>query len=275
MKDTNIDVVPASSTPSQRSARALSIAATAWYTPVLLGQWIFVAYIFYAYGWPILEGNIVAWNDHLSQAYVPGRSLGNASVAVHLGLAVIIHFFGPLQLVQQVRSRFPTFHRWSGRVFVLCVVIVVAAGAYMLVVREIGAWTLRAGFIVQGLFILWFAWQAVRHARERKFTEHMRWATRLFLAASAVWFFRVIIMIWFVLTGGIGIDTSDGTGWFLDVMSLLQFLPLALYEVYWRIKMGSNSRARYIFAAFLWLAAIATTIGVGLATLGMWFPVLG
>ena len=125
-----------------------------------------------------------------------------------------------------------------------------------------------------GLLILWFAWQAVRYARQRKFAIHMRWATRLFLAASAVWFFRVIIMIWFVLTGGIGIDQSDGTGWFIDAMSGLQFLPLVLYEVYWRIKAGSSNRARFGFATFLWLAAVATSVGVGLAALGMWFPVL-
>lgn len=222
-----------------------------------------------------MGGDIAAWNDHLSEAYVPDRSVGNISVAVHLGLAVIIHFFGPLQLVPLVRSRFPTFHRWSGRIFVFTVLIVVAAGAYMLVVREIGAWTLRAGFAVQGLLILWFAWQTVRYARQRNFAVHMLWATRLFLAASAVWFFRVIIMIWFVLTGGIGIDTSDGTGWFLDAMSALQFLPLVLYEVYSRIKTGSSSLARFVFAGFLWVAALAMTLGVGLATLGMWFPVLG
>lgn len=263
------------SNPSARSVKALSVAATAWYTPVLLGQWIFVAYILYAFGWPVLTGDVAAWNDRISEAYVPGRTLGNISVGVHLILAIVIHFFGPLQLVPSVRSRFPKFHRWSGRAFVVCVVIVVAAGAYMLVVREIGAWTLRAGFTVQGLLILWFAWQTVRYARQRKFAVHMRWATRLFLAASAVWFFRVIIMIWFVLTGGIGIDTSDGTGWFIDAMSVLQFLPLALYEAYWRIKVSASSRARFAFAAFLWVAAIATTVGVGLATLGMWFPVLG
>ena len=260
--------------PSSRAVKALSIAATAWYTPVLIGQWIFVAYIFYAYCWPVLMGDITAWNEHLSQAYVPGRVLGNIFVAIHLGLAVIIHFLGPLQLVPRVRSKFPAFHRWSGRAFVLSVCIVVAAGAYMLFVREIGSWVLRTGFIVQGLLILWFAFQAVHNARQHKITIHMRWATRLFLAASAVWFFRVIIMIWFVLTGGIGIDQSNGTGWFIDAMSALQFLPIVLYEIYWRIKVGSSNRARIVFAVFLWFAAIATTVGVALATLGMWFPIL-
>ena len=259
---------------SPRAAKALSIAAAAWYTPVLVGQWIFVAFILRAYGWPVITGDIAAWNEHLSQAYVPGRSLGNILVAVHLGLAVIIHFFGPLQLVPAIRARFPAFHRWSGRAFVVSVVIGVAAGAYMLVVREIGAWTLRVAFIFQGILVLWFAWQAVGYARQRKFSFHMRWATRLFLVASAVWFLRVMVMIWFVLTGGIGIDRSDGTGWFIDAMSALQFLPLALYEFYWRIKAGKNNRAHFGFAAFLWIAAILTAVGVGLATLGIWFPVL-
>lgn len=258
-----------------KPAKALRIAAAAWYTPVLLGQWIFVAYIFYAYGWPVVEGDITGWNKHLSEAYVPDRTLGNLSVATHLALAVVIHLLGPLQLVPFVRSRFPVFHRWSGRVFVACVIIVAAAGAYMLVTREIGAWTLRLGFAIQGVFILWFAWQAVRFARRGEFSLHRRWATRLFLAASAVWFFRVILMIWFALTGGVGINIDDGTGWFLDAMSVLQYLPLALFEAYWRIQGGSSKRAHYGAAAFLWVAAIATTGGVGLATLGMWFPVLG
>jgi hypothetical protein len=241
----------------------------------LIGQWIFTAYILYSYGAPLLTGQLEAWNAHLSQAYVPDRTLGNISVAVHLLLAIIIHFFGPLQLVPHVRNRFPKFHRWSGRVFVACVILVTIAGAYMLVVREIGAWTLRTGFIVQGGLILGFAWQAVRYARRREFAAHMRWATRLFLAASAVWFFRVLIMIWFVLTGGVGIDTTDGTGWFIDAMTVLQFLPLALYEVYVRIKMSTSTAARISFAIFLWISVALMTVGVGLATLGMWFPVLG
>jgi len=255
--------------------RAMQLAASAWYTPVLIGQFIFVAYIFYAYGIPLVVGDLSEWNSHLSSAWVTGRDIGNAAVAAHLALAVIIHIGGPLQLVPAIRRRFPTFHRWTGRAFVAGVIIAVISGAYMLVVREIGAWTLRLGFIMQGALILWFTYYALRHAMRREIDVHMRWATRLFLAASAVWFYRVIIMIWFVLTGGIGIDTSDGTGWFMDVMSFGQFLPLVIYELYNALKTGGGSTARYAMAVFLWLAAAATTVGVALAALGMWFPVLG
>ena len=254
--------------------KAMTFAAAVWYLPVLLGQFIFVAYIFYAYGGPLIVGNPSGWNDHLSEAWVDNRSVGNTAVALHLLLAVVVHVGGPLQLMPAVRRRWPAFHRWTGRAFVAAVIIATISGGYMLIVREIGAWPLQAGFITQAMLIVWFTVMAVRAAMRRDIDTHMRWATRLFLAASAVWFFRVLVMVWYVLTGGIGIDTSTGTGWFLDVMSAAQFLPLAVYELYNWLKSNGPSAARLAMAGFLWMAAGLTTEGVGLAALGMWFPVL-
>ena len=258
-----------------KSLRAMQRAAAVWYAPVLIGQFIFAAYIIYTYGLPFFGGEIERWNHHISEAWMPKRPLGNGAVAAHLLLAVVIHIGGPLQLVPAVRRRFAAFHRWTGHAFVLGVMIAVISGVYMLIVREIGAWTLRLGFSIQALLILWFTFFALRHAMARRIKDHMVWATRLFLAASAVWFFRVMIMIWFVTTGGIGIDTSDGTGWFLDVMTVGQFLPLAVYEVYARLKTRGSNAGRYAMAIFLWIAAALTTLGVGVATVGAWFPILG
>lgn len=258
-----------------RGSGALRLAAQAWYTPVLIGQWAFTAYILYAFLWPALTGNLAAWNDRISDAYVPGSNLGNAAVGGHVFLAIAVHFFGPLQLVPAVRKRFPAFHRWSGRLFILGVTVAVISGGYMLVVREIGNALLRTGFIIQALLMVWFGALAVYHAIGRRIDIHMRWATRLFLAASAVWFFRVMIMAWFATTGGIGIDTSNGTGWFIDAMTFLQFLPILLYEVYWRVRDSGGAGSRLAMAAFLWVAAAVMTVGVFLATFGMWFPVLG
>ena len=272
---TDISMTDPSPAKRRRALKAMTFAAAAWYVPVLVGQFIFVAYIFYAYGVPLLGGDITGWNNHISQAWVSGRPLGNGAVAAHLALAVVIHIGGPLQLVPAVRRRWPKFHRITGRAFIAGVFIAVISGVYMLLVREIGEWTIRLGFSVQAALIIWFTIFALRHAMKRNIAQHMVWATRLFLAASAVWFFRVMIMIWYVTTGGIGIDQSNGTGWFLDIMSIGQFLPLFVYEVYHRLKTGGSPAARYAMAGFLWIAAGATAMGVGLATLGMWFPVLG
>lgn len=250
-------------------------AAAIWFAPVLIGQFIFVAYIFYAYGAPLLSGNLTEWNSHLSEAWVAGRTGGNMAVLAHLILAIVIHIGGPLQLVPAVRNHFPRFHRWTGRTFVLGVLIAIVTGTYMSIVRGIGEWTLWAGFGLQSVLILVFTTFALRAALRRDFKQHMRWATRLFLAASAIWFLRVMVMIWFVLTGGIGIDQSNGTGWFLDIMAFGQFLPLVIYEIYNALKTRGPDWARYAMAVFLFIAAGLTATGVGLATLGMWFPVLG
>ena len=260
---------------NRRALKAMTFAASAWFVPVLVGQFIFVAYILHTYGSPLFFGDMTQWNDHLSEAWIAGRTMGNGAVAAHLALAIVVHIGGPLQLIPQVRSRFPRFHRWTGRVFVFAMLVAVVSGAYMMIARDIGEWTLYLGFSTQMIFIIWFAAFTLRHAIRREISDHMRWATRLFLAASAVWFLRILVMVWFVLTGGIGIDQTTGTGWFLDIMSVGQFLPLAGYEIYHRLKSGGTAIARYAMAAFLWFAALATAVGVALATLGMWFPVLG
>lgn len=256
------------------STTVLRWSAAIWYTPVLLGQWIFAAYVVHVYGFPLAAGNIEAWNNHLSDAHIPGDHLGNIAVAAHLGLALIVHFLGPLQLVPWIRRKLPAFHRWNGRAFVIAVLIAVAAGNYMLLARDLGSISLKLGFIAQSILIVWFTVFALKNAITRNIAVHERWAIRLFLAASSVWFFRVIIMVWYVLTGGIGINPETATGWFLDAMAALQFLPLLFYEIYIRTKTGNSFTAKWSMAVFLIIAALLTSIGVGLATIGMWFPIL-
>ncbi|WOI53381.1 DUF2306 domain-containing protein [Parvularcula sp. LCG005] len=253
-------------------SKFLSISAAIWYIPVLVGQWIFAAYIIHTYGGSLLSNDLLAWNEHLANAYVPGNHLGNVVVGSHLFLGLIAHLGGPLQLVPSVRKRFPTFHHWNGRIFVVAAILAVFAGLYMLFVRDIGAWAMRLGFLLQSLFILIFAYATLQNAIARRFAVHRRWATRLFLAASAVWFFRVFVMVWFVTTGGVGIDTNTGSGWFLDAMAALQFLPLVGYEVYLRVEASRRNSAKFAASLFLLVAAVAMAVGVTVATLGMWFP---
>ena len=45
--------------------------------------------------------------------------MGNTAVVMHVASAVIIMLAGAVQLVPQVRNRFPVFHRWNGRIYML------------------------------------------------------------------------------------------------------------------------------------------------------------
>ena len=78
-------------------------------------------------------------------------------------------------------------------------------------------------------------------------------------------------MIWFLITGGIGIDFENGRGWFLDAMSLGQFLPLVVLEVFFITQNNPQRTKVLIFSSFLFLCGLATIVGVALLAFGMWF----
>ncbi|MEP3226448.1 MAG: DUF2306 domain-containing protein [Parasphingorhabdus sp.] len=259
-----------------RGVKALKCATIFWFAVTALGQWIFLAYVLAVYGGPLLANNLPAWNDHFSSAFIPGNWLNNISAIAHMALAVVILGGGPLQLIPQIRSRYPTFHRWLGRSYLVALVVTAVAGLYLLANRDVGGLPMKLGFILQGVLILWFAVQAYRRARARRFVDHRRWALRLFMVASAVWYFRILMMIWVALTGGVGLDFETGKGWFLDMMSFGQYLPLLLLELYFRTTEQPNRKlgesGQLILAGCLAIAGLATALGVAMATLGMWLP---
>jgi len=251
---------------------AMRRSAIFWFAAITAGHWIFLSYIIAMFGTKAIQGDFAAWNDHLSKGYVSGDHLGNGMVAAHLLFGAFILGAGPLQLIPQIRSRFPSFHRWTGRIYMASVYVAVTAGLYMLFSREIGSWSLKAGFLIQAVLILVYMIFALRHAMARQFTQHRRWALRFFMVSSIALSYRVVFVIWMLLTGGIGIDLETGKGVFLDFMAIGQFAPLLCLELYFRIEKTGGIRSRYAIAVFLGVAGIATCVGVLMLTIGFWFP---
>ena len=251
---------------------ALKRSATLWFLATTAGHWIFLTYILVVFGGTAIQGDFAAWNNRLTRAHVDGDLVGNAVVASHLLFAAIVLGAGLLQLVPHIRSRFPVFHRWVGRFYMGTVVVATLSGLHMLFARDIGSTTLKTGFVAQAALICVFAALAMRFAIFRQFDRHRRWALRFFMVSSIALSYRVIFMIWVLLTGGIGVDFETGEGAFLDVMTIGQFFPLLSLELYFRTVDGGGAKCRYAMAGFLSLAGIATGLGVLLLTVGLWFP---
>ncbi len=73
--------------------------------------------------------------------------MGNLAVVMHVASAVIIMLAGAVQLVPQVRNRFPVFHRWNGRIYMLTAVTLSMAGLYMTWIRgSVGDLSRTPGF---------------------------------------------------------------------------------------------------------------------------------
>jgi hypothetical protein len=252
---------------------ALKAAARIWFLVAACGQALFAFYVTLSYGSSAAHGDFARM-----KGYVAGDSVGNATIMAHLLLAAIVTIGGPLQLVPAVRARVPAFHRWNGRVYLVAAVTAAIAGLYLELGRDhIGSAVSQFAVSLDAVLIIVCAAMALRYALARDFTTHRRWALRLFLVVSGVWFFRVMLMFWIAINGGAaGFDPKTFMGPAIDIISFAQYaLPLAVLEIYLRVQRGAGAGARLATAGALALLTIAMGLGMFVAFKAMWLnPIL-
>jgi hypothetical protein len=154
-------------------------------------------------------------------------------------------------------------------------VVTSCVGLYMVWIRgSIGGLIQHLGISLDALLIILFSVLTLRYAIARKFRTHRRWALRLFMAASAVWFFRVGIMFWiFINQGPVGFDVQTFRGPFLSFLSFADYLiPLAFLEIYFRAKDSNSIIFKIIAASLITIATLGMCIGIFVATMGLWLP---
>lgn len=253
---------------------ALRRAAVFCYMAIAAGQAAFILFILLYYYSATLTGNWVEWNEKpIITGYVPGDYVGNIFFAAHVLMAAIITFSGLLQLVPLLRMRWPAFHRWNGRLYLLVALTLSLGGLWMVWVR--GTWLTIGGAFgisLNAALIIIAAAMAWRHARARNFVAHRCWAIRLFVLASAVWFMRVGYMAWGLATGGAGIGKALDGPFDLFIAFANSLLPLAVAEMYLRVDLRGTPMAKSLVASLLILCAITILGGSIGAWLVMWGP---
>lgn len=255
---------------------ALRVSAVFWFCVAVLGQLMFALYVAGFYGRTAVQGRPQAWDQVLPHGYVAGDTFFNLVLALHLLFAVAITLGGALQLIPKVRRSVPTLHRWNGRVYLLLTAVMSIGGLIMVWLRGgvVGDLSQHVAISINAVLILGFAGIAWRHARARRFDAHRRWALRLFLAVSGVWFFRVGLMFWIVVNQGpVGFDAKSFTGPFLTFLAFAQYLvPLAVLQLYFYAQQRRDPRGQLAMAAGLGVLALLMTVGIAAATALMWLP---
>lgn len=258
---------------SLHARRLLARSGAFWFMTALAGQAIFAVYILIIYGGPAATGNLSSWNDILFNGLIEGDLVGNLLLMMHLALAFIITTSGPLQLIPALRNRARSFHRWNGRAYIL-VALLISSGAIILTLSRpaFGGWPnivlqgLNGGIIFVCALIAWNA------ARQRNFASHRRWAMRLFLAASGVWFLRVMMMAWAIPTGGAGLgDQLDGPAGRAAMLGQT-VIPLAVYQLYLMAEDSQSSIPKYFVAALIVSLTLIMAGGILAVSLIMWLP---
>lgn len=246
-----------------------------WFIVATIGQWLFAFYVAFSYSLKYTKSGLSGLGiKNMDGGYVSGDTIGNIFFILHLVLAVIIIIGGPLQFFPKLRSRLPSFHRWTGRLYIPSVMAAALSGFYLTWARNgVGDTIQHLGISLDAILIIIFSVFAFKYARDRKFKEHRRFATRLFLVVNGVWFFRIGLMLWVYLTDGIGINWKTFSGPFLSIWAFADYLlPLLVYELYLFALKKSNITFGYCVAFLVFILTIATALGTYRAFLELWLP---
>jgi tetratricopeptide (TPR) repeat protein len=252
---------------------AMKAAERFWFGVTLIGQLAFGFAVTSFYSLTALRGDYHAWN--FTHGYVPGVTQGNFAVVMHLISAAIIMLAGAIQLAPQVRNRFPAFHRWNGRVYMLTAGTLSLAGLYMHWVRgSVGDLSQHIGGTVNAALIWICGGMALHYALARDFKTHRRWALRLFLVVSASWFIRIMLFLWFMIfRAPVGLDPTTFTGPLPTTLSYAQYLiPLAVLEIYLRAKDSPRALRRMATAVMLFVVTLVMVAGLLAVTMAIWVP---
>jgi hypothetical protein len=254
---------------------ALKASVRFWFVVLLLGQLLFAFTVASFYGMTAARGNIHTWTKILSHGIISGDGMGNFALATHLISAVIIILAGTLQLIPQIRNRFPVFHRWTGRLYIVTAFTVSLAGLYLMWARgTVGDLPQHLGTSLMAILIMIFAVMALRYAVARDFKTHRRWALRLYLVVSASLFIRAGIFLSLLLNRGpFGFDPATFSGPFLTFVSFAQYLvPLAVLELYLHAQQRPGALMRIAISVLLFVLTLGMAAGIFAVTAGAWAP---
>ncbi|MEO0507007.1 MAG: DUF2306 domain-containing protein [Bacteroidota bacterium] len=272
------NIVQTLSSPNRKTElpkKFMNLSAKAWFLTTVVGQWLFAFYVAAFYGGSAMSGDFMKWNRVLPHGYSEGETMGNLAVALHLLFSVIVLLGGPLQFSAKLRAKFPRFHRVSGRIYIFSGILISLSGVYMVFTKgTVSGWLGDVSISINAFLVVLCAFFAIQQARQKQFASHQRWAMRLFLVMSGVWFFRIGLMFWLFVNGGpLGFDPVTFRGPFLVFLGFSQYiLPLLFAEIFFWATKRKKANTYYAMSGVLAGLIVFTAIGTLAATLMMWLP---
>ena len=132
---------------------------------------------------------------------------------VHIVPGMLFMILGPLQFSSRIRARHLRWHRLSGRVFVVCgLVIGISALVMSFGMPAIGGVNQAAATTLFGTFFLFALGKAFWHIRRREVALHRQWMIRAFSIGLAVAAIRPIIGVFFATSPLTGLTPREFFG---------------------------------------------------------------
>jgi uncharacterized membrane protein len=132
---------------------------------------------------------------------------------VHIVPGLLFMMLGPLQFSSTIRARHLRWHRRSGRIFVICgVVIGISALVMSFGMPAIGGVNQAAATALFATFFLCALCKAFWHIRRREVALHRQWMIRAFAVGLAVATIRPIVGVFFATSHFSGLTPHEFFG---------------------------------------------------------------
>lgn len=149
----------------------------------------------------IFSVSVKYYSLNFSQGFLLGKeSLFNDTIYPygffgHIATAPFIMVLGLFQFSQQLRVKFPKWHRISGKIYVGLIVFISAPSALIMAYYAKGGWMVQVAFIL--LSILWwvFTLLAYRNAVKGKFKQHQKNMMRSYVLTLSAIFLRLYFFV--------------------------------------------------------------------------------
>ena len=144
---------------------------------------------------------------------------------IHIIPGLLFMVLGPLQFSATLRARHLRWHRWSGRVYLICSLVIGVSALVMSVgMPAIGGLTQAIATTLFALYFLFALGKAYWSVLHRKIAQHREWMIRAFAIGLAVATIRPIIGLFFATSrlSGLTPDAFFGIAfWIGFVLHLL------------------------------------------------------
>ena len=123
----------------------------------------------------------------LTKQHVIHLDYYRAAFYVHIFSSIFVLLSGAFLFSKKVLQSWPKLHRWSGRVYVLLLLLVSAPSGFVMAFHANGGLVAQLSFFVLTPLWWWFTWVGFDMARRRQFKAHRDWMLRSYaLTLSAV-----------------------------------------------------------------------------------------
>lgn len=123
---------------------------------------------------------------------IVANAFANPFLAIHVAGGVVALLAGPVQFVRGIRTRWPLFHRATGRIYVVACAVGAPTG-FVLALGSTAGPVVSAGFGIPAVLCGLFTWLGWRAAVERRFGDHADWMLRSYAVVAGAITLRLLI----------------------------------------------------------------------------------